>query len=751
MALSEPSNLTSETNTSFKTRTGMTARQFKDTLERVEVEYFFTQQRKVKPTEHPGILDIPQMVPLEHTGIRVEGRKGETGLFVTGRVINDDMIVTNVISIRPDKVLTAARKALMKIKGVRSVNDSLLTPAELLLLPYGGSGGVVDRPALRYAYRAALLADFLGMKGTFYLWVDAGTGKILQLVPAMGSVTATGKTFLRDPNILPSTGLAEFEIDGPPVTPPSEFTLQQSGVFSRLDRLGNFGFGDDEVAELSENFDLASFSTNPTIQSVACASNNRKFAQVDLMATISRYRATFNAAGVLSTFPQTEQNIVLEDGNLGCNAYYSSSGFYFGSCSGYSSQNCPNTGELNPAHDHTVVAHEVGHAFTLHQKDNRSTDWCLGPTLEDGHRPSGTVSDPCPMPNSPSDMFHDFADAWIQVLEDTNCLGGWWGKNDGGTNVSLNCTHHYEGGGLPRLSEVGMTFNPNEDRFPEHRKIGQRLEYSDMQIAAAALWSVRQGLKSWESVMGELLYYPRFVRTLATTGWLGQPQPLNSGYTDRDIYRYLVELEIKLASRWAGSNSGESTVNKVVSGFSRAGIFMIPWACLDGRKKTPVGSPCESGADAVIDVAPGADYLDRSGIPPTFHIWTGPLYKFKVNGGAKRVSNASPSLCNTAFEVEIASDINFTPANRRTSTPASGPSTGVWKTVSNTSPSGCHATWQPDASDWNSLKGTSGETYVYYRVKTRNSVGGEVRESTRPANGLFGDFDPPYLAVSGSL
>ena len=764
--LSEPSNKTSEADASFKTRIGMTVGQFKKALERVAVEYFFTQEREVKASEHLKVPDVPIKVPLEHTGIRVEGRKGESGLFVTGRVINDDMAVTNVISIRPDAVLPAARKALAKIKGIRSVSEKLLSPVELLLLPYGGTGGHESRPAFKYAYRTALLADFLGMKGTFYLWLDAGTGKILQLVPAMGS--ATGKAFNRDPSSLPATESVEFNIDDPPAG--GKFKLMLSHTFSRLDRKGDDNYNDSEVAQSSMEFDEASFSQNPTIQSVACESGNKEFAQVDLMATISRYHTTFNSAGPVLSFPRRERTVVMDMDQEGCNAYYSNSGFYFGLCEGYKLSSCPDIGDLNPAHDHTVVAHEFGHAFTLYQyglpedlvqpEGERPPSWCLGPSLE-----SGQPQDPCPMPYR-SELFHDFADAWSQVLEDTNCVGGWLGKNRGGTNFSHDCKYqgsgpppvnhqpHDEGGDFPRLSEVGMTFDPNDpqDHFPEHRKAGQRDEYSDMQIAAAALWAVREGLKKREPAAGAILYLVRFVQTLATTGWLGQPA-LSAPYSDREIYRYLVEIEVKLASRWwAGSlNPGESTVNKVVSGFARAGIFMIRWACLDGNMTTPAGSPCESGADAVIDVEPGKDYLARSGSPPTFHIWTGPLYKFKVNGGAKPVSNASPSLCNTAFEVEIANDINFTPANRRTSTPASGPSIGVWKTVSNTSSSGCHTTWQPDASDWNLLKGTSGETYVYYRLSTQKSGGGNIRISTRPANGLFGDFDPPYVVVSGSL
>lgn len=747
----------------------------KKAQERVEVEYFFAQERKVRDNEHPNIHDIPEKVPLEHTGIRVEGRKGVTGLFVTGRVINNDVHVSNVINLKREDVHGAASEALKKINGISNVSHEQLAPVELLLLPYDGTGGDENQPTFKYAYRTALVGDFLGLKGTFYIWLDADTGTILQLVPTMGSAIATGKTFLRDPSRLPSTSLAEFEVDN---LTNGTFVLSRSGIFTRIDRVDAL-YDDGELKKTPADFgnppinlqnprferppmgNLGGNTKSIAVRNVACEKgHNVEFAQVDLMATISRYRTTFNSASPLLQFPRTPRKITLDDQAQGCMASYAADGFSFGICRGYTSNTCPNDVSfvnddelyLNPAHDHTVVAHEFGHAFTQYQygypedlapattpEGMRPSSWCTqGQTLED------PAMAPCPMPIMP-DMFHDFADAWSQVLEDTNCVGGWFGKNQGkAQNFSLNCRHHSESGGMPRLSEVKMTFNPLApgDHFPEHRisNLPGYADYSDMQIAGAALWAVREGLKKRDPAAGAALYLGRFVQTLATTGWFGQPTISNiSGYTDRDIYRSLVELEVKLASRWAG-NPGESTVNKVVSGFAQAGVFMIPWGCLT----TPAGNVCDSGADAVIDVTPGKDNIARSGSRPTFHIWTGPLYKFDgTTGGTSsfKPSAATPSPCNKDFEVEIASDVTFT-LNRKTSTPSSG----VWRTVSNESSSGCHKTWKPSISAWNALKGTSGQTKVYYRVTTKKS-GSNVRISTRPANGLFGNFDPPYLVV----
>ena len=767
---------------------GMTVSKFRGEFENGGVEFFFVQHREVKPTEHPDIPKVPKMVPLEHTGIRVEGRKGQVGLFITGRTINDDDKVINKIAIRPGEVMNYAREALLLFDGIRSVSGKPLAPIELLLLPYGGTQEPQPRPAFKYAYRTALQADFLGVKGIFYMWVDAESGAILELVPTMGSARATGKTFMRNPGSLPNTALAEFDIDD---LSGGVFVLGRAGIFERLDGVDD-GYDDGELAKKPSDFippltnseldrprldrdPMGNIGIGPAaaqIKNVSCASgSNKDFAQIDLMATVNRYRGVFNAAGPLSLFPRSPRTIHFNHEGTKCDAGHGSDGFSFGVCDGYKDfVNCPDLNDLNPAHDHTVVAHEFGHEFTSYQyrypsdptvyapqTGDRPTNWCLGSTLEDGQRPAGTTADPCPMPTNVGDIFHDFADAWSHHLENTNCFGGWVAKNRGGTDTSKDClAGHSELNDWPRLADAV------QDHFPEHRTAAAavlvpsaydpypqwKMPYSDMQIAAAALWSVRQGLKSRDPVWGEFHYLRQFVRTLGTTGWLGALTLVPASpaypdvriYSDRDIYRHLVELEVKLVSRWAGALiPEESTLNKAVSGFARGGIFMIPAGCLDGDATTPIGSPCESGADAVVDVEPGKDYLTRTAGPPVFHIWTGPLYKFQADG----LHSLATSSCNTAFEVEISTDKTFVnPANKKISTPVSG----VWLTAT-----GCHATWQPDLSDWNALVGTSGRALVYYHVTTSTSAGGELRDSNRPANGLFGDVDPPYLVVSDDV
>jgi Fibronectin type III domain len=811
---------------SFRGPLGMTSKEFSDTLRRGQREYFFPQIEGTCPEDHPDpvLRAIPRSVPLEHSGIRATGWEGKAIRSVSGRVINT-YLVTNIIKLDHQQAVTFGRSALQKIlddkKDLWRVEQTVAPPPELLLIPFGvsmkahprcGHPQLTDRvrPGLKYAYRMVLivtLPEKLGGRGVFYLWLDAETGHILELVPRMGSATADGQTFLLDPGSLDAAGVVAYEdvtfpIDDPSAATEGMYRLQLSGKFHRIELKDGVG---SNVERPSTNFRIPVVidpNYDPSgVRNVACmapsnpgeAARNREFQEVDLMATLSRYREVFNSGPKLSEFPGKGLDIHYNKTSMGCDAGSDNDGFYFGVCQGATHADCPNVNnpdpvnkpfdaDLNPVHDHTVVAHEVGHQLTGIQykypgqlpsspqmpevivldgdvtSSDRPYDWCHGPTVEGRMPPAGVKADPCPKPTDPH-IFHDFADAWSQVLENTNCFGGWFGKNRGGIDQSKYCTKHNELNDWPRLSEIGMTFDSSlplvQDHFPEHRLNAASLNqissgamtYSDMQIAGAALWAVRQGLIRLEPVvMGEMLYLVRFIDTLEKAGWLGTLTRITLPssalvYTDRDVYRSLVELEVKMASQWEPSPAASgSTVNKVAAGFARAGIFMIPWACLDVAPATPCVAPYQSGADAVIDV--DKDVVMRSDNPPTFHIWTGPAYRFD---GTDTASMANPAPCNTQYKIEISSAPAFPAA--------------VTKTSTGTVTTGCHGAWLPDASEWNAVKGVSGQTSVYYRVTTRNmsmqvptcpanSISSDVRISTCPASGLFGSFEPPSVLVT---
>jgi hypothetical protein len=256
-------------------------------------------------------------------------------------------------------------------------------------------------------------------------------------------------------------------------------------------------------------------------------------------------------------------------------------------------------------------------------------------------------------------------------------------------------------------------------------------------------------------------YFVRFVRALRTTGWFGTPNPAGD---DKGIYRGLLDLEVKMANQWATSGSpggppgfahnGPHTTSKVTGGFARAGIFLIPVQCIDGDIATTDAVRCpggENGGDAVVDIDDGVpgddvtidavlhpewDYLDRGGSAPVFHVWTGPSYVF--SGSTATLPNPSP--CNTQFQVEVANDDAFS-VNFRTSGFVSvntNPTDG-------TTPE-CYGTWSIPPVDWDALDDVD---RLFYRVRTRDALGGNEKLSTLPGAGLFTP-PPPYAVINGT-
>lgn len=254
----------------------------------------------------------------------------------------------------------------------------------------------------------------------------------------------------------------------------------------------------------------------------------------------------------------------------------------------------------------------------------------------------------------------------------------------------------------------------------------------------------------------------------------------------------------------AFSHDGPHSTNKVLAGFAKAGIFAMPYTCIDGDSSTQcctqeavdiscttnddcpgdgafcvTGQPtcmpggqsgggccyftspytcgADTGGDAVIDVedndpsddltvedvfVPENDYL-KPGQIPTFRVWTGPRYSF--NGEASVLS--SPAPCNARFKVQVSKDPKF-PFNPD---PAIVFDSG-WLVVSRdpttTSPA-CEGAWTPTGSDWQTFAPTLGSK-VYYRVLTSDLNGFQFRDSLRPAFGLRHLTSPPYAVITAN-
>ena len=841
----------------LKNLTGLSLSGVVHEIQHHESYYFYPQIHRSQEHEFSPGINRPLSLTIDHLGIRVFRRGSKSPHFVTGRVIKSYSVTNRVDLSQAAAAIKSTEEIAKLMDGISSDSGAIFIDPDwpvLLLLPTGEAN--MSLPELRYAYRTPAYIDWNG-RHSLYVWLDAETGQILELVPlfgnAGGAARAKGNTFYRDPS-LPSKD-ADFRFDPPPGTtgnPVPPFPLHITNELEGFNWIPTSGVSTPFIISPSLTFPAAgaewdlilagSLSTpTPTLEDPE---------KIDLFSTMFRYLDTIRNAPfspLVGAFPASTLKVHV---NRTCVqqdlARYDED--YEITLSVYHTGNSACTGSSETAkafHDHTVAAHEMGHLLTLQQYGylpspaaaRRQPDWC---------QPSLFASlSACPLPIRPS-YVHDFADAWVHLFEQTNCVAGWMGRWRSFGDASLACVKHNEGSDWPRLTQVPdpvrfnylatpsylSSFDANiwdpsfaqeiGDHFPEHRKITSgRTEYADMQIAAAALWDVQEGRRSFErSIFSELFYFTRFVRALGTTGWLGTesldnlcpPPPADdpnpqydpndptckrpkNAFSDRDVYRGLVDLEVKLANQWRidlsdGTSAMDRTINKVASGFARAGIFMIPVACIDNNSSNnpPFCISGDSGGDAVIDVndndcsddwiADGSgnpcepasirgvlhqdrDYL-TPGLPvPGFHVWTGPRYTFS----GKDVDLATSPLCNNTFKVELSDDETF----------SSILVDSGWLQTSTLRP--CYCNWTLTQADWSKILEklqAGGNNQLYYRLVTCRTPPGSgspciysiynlftdtriempgwaatnIRRSLSPANGLFGTVSPPFAIVT---
>jgi hypothetical protein len=723
----------------LSTGTGMTFAEYVAGIERLEIEYPFQQV-------HAG-------VPIEHSVLVASRWEGQAITSVYGSVLGRYR-VENQPRLTASTAIEQGARALGRIRGIQSVPQAPpLDGPYLMLLPYGTD--TLGTARLRYAYRMLLRGVFAEQEGEFRVWLDADTGTILKMKSLLAPVLGNGSVYNRDPGV--GTTTQAFEVD-----PASggQYTLQRSGVSNRLDyRADGYDAADVSIAGSSNGSspNAANFGQPPlndADQALCAWGTNKGFQQVNVFATLTRHRDTVLGQGIAMPFPATPWSPKVETAT--CNAW---SGLSFGACKGYTEPTCPKfysgvptdqQNLMNFAHDNTMIAHELGHRATKQLTDFRPADWCGKPVCAE---PVGWA------------VLHDLADFWAAHLESTPCIGGWIAKNMKGVDASLNCKLSDEGGSLPRKLEVVTPLNAQDprDHFPEHRRKFGGGEYSNGQIGGAALWQVREGMRSKDRVSSLPQFGVRFQRALRQTGNFS----FEPDSTDLGVYQLLYDLEIKMVDQWAISGSpgappgfdhnGPHTMNKVTAGFARAGIFLIPYQCLDGKSRTSDATSCpqgENGGDAVIDIDdndttddlvlngvthPEVDFLKLGGPAPTFHVWTGPRYRLAGADGAATYKDPAP--CNARFQVDVSTKPDF---------PQDSTVTSDWQTVATnlsaaTAP--CYGAWTPGGEDWMTLQSGGAGSSIYYRARTQNAAGGNERLSTLPGNGLR-TVPPPYAVIT---
>lgn len=710
---------------------GLTFRDLSREIEREEILHLAIQMHGSIPIEGAEFLGV--------------ARRDETVSSYRGRAVHRYACVHRVTgSPGAPAIMEVARRALERLDITPQMAGS--PPPNLVLLPSGvdASG---DRVLLSPAWRLRLEGVWKKRRFVFFAWIDTRSGEILKLVTTpqtsvsvsqarSASVSATGLGWVRDPST--ASEVREFRVDA---KSGGVFGLQLQGLSRLLDAsIGEAG-SDVQLNQLVNG--RADFTTvKPTLELNDGCDPKNVAAQINLFSLLYFYRDYFSSLGAYPTPKEgTEWAPTLSKDPLDCG---SSSSLTFSGCRGYSQltegqiQGCSDfhtvdtpalQNYLHFGHDNTLITHELGHILVNRHTAERDVGLCGSP---------GCVG---PVDLGP---LHDLADAWAGHFQNTNCIGGWVGRNMGGAGMGRNCATSTEDRILPRLHELSIPFDRLRpgDHFPEHRRlVNGDFDYADMQIAAAALWQVREGLRSLNMPIAHPLYGSYLLKTIRS---LPNVDPRVTRYSDLGNYQALRLVGSTLIQQWMGTiastneSPGSEPVNKIVAGFAKAGVFMIDPRCIGPS----LVDDC-SGGDAVVDVDLQA--TDRQGGPwlesnsvylgsgqrwPSFQVWTGPHYWFNDEESVAPMTGLAR--CHKKFRIEFSTSVDFSPAFA-----------APWQEVSinndDATRAPCYGTWPASAADWRSFVATlpAGARTLYYRALTVNGNDADARLSTKPGNGTW--------------
>jgi len=471
-------------------------------------------------------------------------------------------------SVKPgNKQSLALKEAVSKaIAQIRTENklDILRgsNKGEIVLLPYGES--------FKYVWKTEISSD-----GPYQVWIDAETGKVLQLFPLFFFAdNAKGLTFNPDPNS-PTRELT-FEVDA---AVGGNFVLRRTGVLTLFNNGADGTTGIVTVPDTGSG--TADFNVAPINGTVVERTNqagyNGQFQQVNAFATIFNERKIYMFLGS-ETFQAL--NVTVNDNNpcgFGINNACSSMAFGIGSATTGTGTSCNDL--FNSALDGTIIAHEFGHQLN-------GLQYSVG-----GGALTGSINE-------------GLADFWGCTNFNTDIVGGYWAHN---------CPAPVQSGFVPRRAEP-------TDIFPDRNSGGGSNEiHSAGQIIAWAQWSSRQGMNDAFD-LGTLSINMNTIKAMTTAG-IGV---LNDG-TSKSIHDSNQNLLKQLAPLYQSSR----LIHKLLAGYARAGIFLSPKDAIIDIDHSYLNRA--SAAGPVFTVWTGDDYKFSGGTVVT----TGTLpfnteYQFEV-------------------------------------------------------------------------------------------------------------------------
>jgi hypothetical protein len=291
---------------------------------------------------------------------------------------------------------------------------------------------------------------------------------------------------------------------------------------------------------------------------------------------------------------------------------------------------------------------------------------------------------------------------------------------------------------VPALPEPVAGSSLRIDRFPDHRRTGGGGlgDYADGQIVGSAFWHLWQGMYSLVNDAASPVLWSRINRGIWSTGF-APTSCLESPNCDINIYRAARELLLHMGEEWKETDAGQSSMNKLLAGFARAGIFAVPPMCLEADSvAADPDDPvlCTTGQNAgdaivIADDRNDGDGRNRYGIlladddfiaaggtttpGPVFRVWTGPTFEFDATGTAVDVDKMTRR-CNGLYQITY----------RLAGNPATEKST-EWRAVP---PGACYDEWLMDGALFQELKNLAGNApriEVEYWVETTFDAPGD--------------------------